>query len=121
MLLGINNFYELIDADTQGSIPALIQLAGEAGVSAVLVSEESWKSRWATLEARISSYISSASLATGAPPKDWGLELLPWKGKSGGGCMGETPCRSLWRSLMLQGLMPQSFAELYRDLARRAR
>jgi dihydropteroate synthase-like protein len=99
-LLGVNNFYEMIDADTTGSIAVLVYLAGEAGASAVLASEESWKSRWATREARIAADMAAVSLYTGSPPKDLGFDLLPWKGKGEGeGAAGYTPCRASWRGL----------------------
>ncbi len=81
-LLGINNVYELLDADTTGSIAALTMLAAEAGASAILVSEESGKSAGATVEAKIASIMASYSLYTGAPPKDLGLDLLTVKCKN---------------------------------------
>jgi hypothetical protein len=118
IMVGINNFYEMIDADTQGSIAALVELSGEAGVSLVLVGEESWKARGATLEARIASYLATASLATGAPPKDWGVDLLYYKGKrEGEGCEGagglvELPGYSE---------LPESFTRLLRKDTRDSR
>ncbi len=81
-LLGINNVYEMIDADTTGSIAVLALLAAEAGASAVLVSEESGKASGATAEARIAAVMADYSLYTGAPPKDLGASLLAAKCKS---------------------------------------
>ena len=102
VMLGLNNVYEMLDADTQGSIAALTILAGEAGASLLLVGEESWKSRWATLEARLAADIASISLHTGAPPKDVGFNLLPWKGKrEGEGAAGATPCTLGWEGLRI--------------------
>ncbi|BAA79781.2 conserved hypothetical protein [Aeropyrum pernix K1] len=83
-MVGINNVYEMIDADTTGSIPVLTLASAESGASAILVSEESTKSRGATAEARIASYMVSYALATGSPPKDLGFGLLESKEKSPG-------------------------------------
>ena len=81
LLLGVNNVYELIDADTTGTIPLLVSLAGEAGASVVLVTEESRKARGATLEARVASELASLSLAFKTPPKDYPYRLLVSKDK----------------------------------------
>jgi len=80
-LIGINNVYELLDADTTGSIAVLTLMAAEAGASAVLVSEESGKSAGATAEAKAASVMAGYSLYTGAPPKDLGVNLLTVKCK----------------------------------------
>ncbi len=102
VMLGLNNVYEMLDADTQGSIAALTMLAGEAGASLLLVGEESWKSRWATLEARLAADMASISLHTGTPPKDLGFNLLPWKGKrENEGAAGSTPCTLSWEGLRM--------------------
>ncbi len=76
IMLGINNVYELLDADTTGSIPTLIALAAEAGASIILVTEESWKARGAIIEARIAADLVSLSLYYKSPPKDYPLRLL---------------------------------------------
>ncbi len=81
LMLGINNVYELLDADTYGSIPLLTGLAAEAGVSIVLVSEESRKAWGATLEARIAADMVSLAYRWRSPPKNLGLSLLVSKEK----------------------------------------
>lgn len=83
VMVGINNVYELIDADSTGVIPTLTMMAAEAGVSVILVSEESWKSRGATLEARIAADMASLAMRWKMPPKSIGLSLLVAKEKRG--------------------------------------
>ncbi|MCE4605068.1 MAG: hypothetical protein F7C08_00830 [Desulfurococcales archaeon] len=84
IMLGINNAYELLDADTTGSIPVLASLAAEAGASIILVSEESRKALGATLEARIAADMASIALKWKTQPKDLGLSLLVFKEKRPG-------------------------------------
>jgi len=81
MMLGLNNVVELIDADTTGTIALAMALAYEAGVSLVLIGEESSKARGNTLEARVAADLISASGILGVPPKDLGLSLLACKPK----------------------------------------
>jgi len=81
LMLGVNNAVELIDADTSGSTAALVSLAAEAGVSVILVSEESPKARGATWEAWASAALASLALYWGKPPKDLGLDVLICKRK----------------------------------------
>ncbi|GAB6148222.1 hypothetical protein JCM10135_07640 [Stetteria hydrogenophila] len=81
VMLGLNNFYELVDADSTGVVAALAALAVEAGVSLVLVGEESWKARGATLEARLAADMASLAARWRVPPKDLGLSLLTVKEK----------------------------------------
>lgn len=81
VMLGINNFYELIDADSTGVIAALASLAVEAGVSLLLVGEESYKARGATLEARLAADMASLAARWRVPPKDLGITLLSAKQK----------------------------------------
>jgi len=81
IMLGINNVYELIDADTHGSIPVLVALAIEAGASLILVSEESPKSQGAVIEAVTASALTSISIALDTPPKDYPYRLLVSKEK----------------------------------------
>ncbi|MCE4615820.1 MAG: hypothetical protein F7C09_01985 [Aeropyrum sp.] len=103
-LLGINNFYELIDADSHGVVAALTYLALESGASLILASEESSKARGSTLEARIASYMASYSLATGSPPKDIIINLLATKtGKYGS-----------WHGCSIYRVLPRSWAS-FRD------
>ncbi len=81
VMLGLNNFYELIDADSTGVIAALASLAVEAGVSLILVGEESYKARGATLEARLAADMASLAARWRSPPKDVGVTLLAAKQK----------------------------------------
>ncbi|MEB3766024.1 MAG: hypothetical protein GSR77_07685 [Desulfurococcales archaeon] len=81
LMLGINNVYELVDADTPGLIALLLSLAGEAGVSVILVSEESPKARGAVLETRLAASLVELSLFYGTPPKDYPVRLLFLKSK----------------------------------------
>ena len=81
LMAGIHNVYELLDADTTGSIGLLTVLAAEAGASIVLVGEESPKSRGAVLEAATASALAGLSLAYNTPPKDYPYRLLWLKEK----------------------------------------
>lgn len=81
VMLGLNNFYELIDADSTGVIAALAALSVEAGVSVILVGEESYKARGATLEARLAADMASLAARWHTPPKDVGVMLLAAKQK----------------------------------------
>ena len=82
VMLGVNNAVELLDADTSGSTAALVSMAAEAGVSVILVSEESAKAWGATWEAWASAALASLSLYWGKPPKDLGVDVLICKRKS---------------------------------------
>jgi dihydropteroate synthase-like protein len=81
ILLGINNVYELMDADTTGTIPLLTALSAEAGASILLVTEQSDKAKGSLLEARIAADLISLSLYYSTPPKDYPLRLLVAKQK----------------------------------------
>ncbi len=85
IMLGVNNAVELLDADTSGSTAAIVALAAEAGVSVVMVGEESWKARGATWEAWASAAMASLALYWGKPPKDLGVDVLVCKRKGPGG------------------------------------
>lgn len=81
VMLGVNNVYELLDADTGGSIALLVAMAAESGSSLVLVSEESVKSQGATIEAVVASRMASLAMYYGSPPKDFPFRLFLVKGK----------------------------------------
>lgn len=81
LMLGLNNAVEMMDVDTHATIALLTLMAGEAGVSLVMVGEESYKARGSTREAKIASILASVSLKLRTPPKDLGLTLLQFKGK----------------------------------------
>ncbi len=82
IMLGLNNAVEMMDVDTHASIGVLTLLAGEAGVSIIMVGEESYKARGATREARRASIMASIALKLNSPPKDLGVTILDLKGKS---------------------------------------
>ncbi len=81
IMLGANNVYEMIDADTTGTIGLLAALAGEAGASILLTGEESVKAWGAIVEARIAADLVGLALKYGTPPKDYPLRLLVGKEK----------------------------------------
>lgn len=81
VMLGVNNVYELLDADTGGSIALLVAMAAESGSSLVLVSEESVKSHGATIEAVVASRMASLAMYYDSPPKDFPFRLFLVKGK----------------------------------------
>ena len=80
-MLGLNNVYEMADADTTGSIPVLVSLAFEAGASMVLASEESTKARGAVLEAAAASLMVYLASRWRTTIKDLGVRLLLAKEK----------------------------------------
>ncbi len=81
MLAGLGNVYELLDADTPGVLALLAALLWEAGVSAYLVTGESWKARLAPLEAPVALSMACGSCPRRMPPKDLGVSLLEARGK----------------------------------------
>ncbi|MGC9090460.1 MAG: dihydropteroate synthase-like protein [Fervidicoccaceae archaeon] len=81
LFAGLSNVVELFDADSPGLVALLVQLLGEIGVSVMLTSEESWKAKGSTLEARGASLLTSYSLKTRAPPHNAGIDLLFLKEK----------------------------------------
>ena len=81
VMLGLNNVYEMADADTTGSIPVLVALAFEAGASMVLASEESTKARGAVLEAASASFMAYLASRWRTTIKDLGVRLLLAKEK----------------------------------------
>ncbi|MCE4623211.1 MAG: hypothetical protein F7B11_00475 [Caldisphaeraceae archaeon] len=82
IMLGLLNITELADVDSSGLNGFATFLAAEAGISIILIGEESVKSRGSVYEARIASDMSSVSLKLGKPPKDIGLDLLAVKEKN---------------------------------------
>ena len=81
LIAGVANVYELIDADSHGQLAVLAQILAESGVSLILVTEESWKTRMSISEASIAATMASISLMRSSPPKDLGVDLLYVKEK----------------------------------------
>ncbi len=74
LLFGLCNVIEMIDGDSTGATLLALSLAAEAGASLILTVEESPKTFWNTLEAKIASFMVSLSRVLMVPPKD----LIPF-------------------------------------------
>lgn len=81
ILMGVSNVVELIDSDSPGVVGLLTALAGEAGVSLLLIVEHSDKTRGAIGEGYLASVQTSISLYMSRPPKDLGVDTLIFKEK----------------------------------------
>ena len=81
MMMGFCNVSELLDADSPGVNALLACLAAELGVSLVLTTEESPKTRRSTYEAGVALKMASLALLEHKTPKDLGLDLLVLKDK----------------------------------------
>ncbi len=81
LLAGLSNVTELVDMDSVGVNGVMTALLAEAGVSVILVTEESWKARGSVAETRIAAAMASAALLLGSTPKDLGIDLLVLKEK----------------------------------------
>jgi len=82
MLMGFCNVVELVDADGPGLNALLACLAAELGVSLVLATEESRKTRGSTAEASKALKMAALALSGRKPPKDLGIDLLILKEKT---------------------------------------
>ncbi|MEM4474997.1 MAG: hypothetical protein QW405_01125, partial [Fervidicoccaceae archaeon] len=83
LLMGFANISELIDADSHGVNALLSAIAVELGVSAVLVVEDSWKTRGSTAEVKVGLVMASTAKERGVPPVDLGVDLILLKSKRG--------------------------------------
>ena len=81
LFMGIGNVTELVDADSPGANAVLVGIASELGVSAVLTTEASDKTRGAVGEAVKAARMMFVARARGVPPKDLGETLLLLKEK----------------------------------------
>ena len=81
LLMGLCNVLELVDADSPGLAALLTILAGELGVSLLLTTEESRKTRGSTAEVSAAAKMVSLALHERRPPKDVGISLLKLKDK----------------------------------------
>ena len=82
LLMGLCNAVEFLDADSPGVIACLTALAGELGVSTLLITEESPKTYGATGEASSAAKMVSLALGGRKQPKDLGVDLLVLKEKT---------------------------------------
>ena len=82
LLMGTGNVTELVDADTPGANALLAALASELGVSLLLTTEASSKSRGAVWELHRAAQMMFLARRRQSPPKDLGLNLLLLKAKT---------------------------------------
>ncbi|MFX1510241.1 MAG: dihydropteroate synthase-like protein [Promethearchaeota archaeon] len=81
MLMGVGNVTELLDADSPGVNAILAGLATELGVSLLLTTEVSPKTKGAVWEAHRAAQMMHLSRRRRSPPKDLGIDLLLLKPK----------------------------------------
>lgn len=81
LLLGIGNVTELIDADSVGINALLATMASEIGVSILLTTEGSDKTKGSISEASIASKMMFLAKRRCSVPKDLGIDLLILKDK----------------------------------------
>lgn len=80
LLMGILNITELIDADSVGINALLTAIAGEIGVSNLLIMDHN-KTRWSSYETNVASKMISLAIKRKTFSKDLGLDLLILKDK----------------------------------------
>jgi dihydropteroate synthase-like protein len=80
LLMGILNVSELIDADSHSINALLTSIAGEIGISNLLVMEKG-KTKWSSWETKIATQLVGISMIQRKPPKDVGIDLLILKDK----------------------------------------
>jgi len=80
-LMGVGNATEMIDADSIGINALMAGMASELGVSLLLTTESSRKTRGAVSEIALARNMTYFSAATHTPPKNIGLHLLRYKEK----------------------------------------
>ncbi|MFX1317901.1 MAG: dihydropteroate synthase-like protein [Promethearchaeota archaeon] len=81
MLMGIGNITELLDADSPGANALLAGLATELGVSLLLTTEVSPKTKGSVWESHRAAQMMHLARRRRAHPKDIGLDLLLLKPK----------------------------------------
>ena len=122
-LFGMPNIYELIDADTLGSIALLTSLAYELGASVFLVTESSNKAKGVIEESSASREIVYRASVRKSPPIDVGLDLLVVKDKRDLSIQppkvsDETPIVEIRKFIPLQ-LDKEIYLKIYIDKASR--
>ncbi|TRM99962.1 dihydropteroate synthase-like protein [Sulfolobus sp. E1] len=81
ILMGILNVTELLDADSVGINALLTTIAGEIGISNLLIMDKG-KTRWSSWEVKQASKMVSIALKENRVPKDLGIDLLILKDKN---------------------------------------
>lgn len=89
LLFGVGNVSELMDADSPGINALLAGIASEIGVSILLTTEKSDKTKGSIRELSTASKMMFLAKKRGSVPKDLGLDLLILKNKR----MREEPFR----------------------------
>jgi len=85
MMMGASNVVELMDADSVGINALLAAIAVELGVSLLLMTENSEKTRNSVREMKRAIGMCFLAKSKGCLPKDLGFDLLLAKSKRGGG------------------------------------
>ncbi len=80
LLMGILNVSELIDVDSHGVNALMTSIAGEIGISNLLVMEKG-KTKWSSWETKTAAKLVGISLIQRKTPKDIGIDLLILKDK----------------------------------------
>lgn len=81
LLMGVGNVIELLDADTPGANALLAGIASEMGVTFLLTTEVSAKTRGSVWELYRATQMMYLAQRRHAQPKDLGLDLLLLKSK----------------------------------------
>jgi dihydropteroate synthase-like protein len=81
LFMGIGNVTELIDADSPGINALMTGLAMETGISIILTTEASHKTRGSVKEVVYASKMMQLAKKRGSVPKDLGIDLLMIKEK----------------------------------------
>ena len=81
LLMGLSNVYELMDVDCHGVIALLEALAFELGVSNLLLTEESAKTRGCIEEGSKAREMMYRAFLRRSPPIDLGVDILVVKSK----------------------------------------
>lgn len=84
LLMGASNVVELMDVDSIGVNGLLAELAIELGISLILVTENSYKTRNSIREMKRAIEMCYLAKLKGTSPKDLGFNLLLAKSKTGG-------------------------------------
>jgi dihydropteroate synthase-like protein len=81
LLMGVGNITELLDADSPGANAVLAGIAQELGVSLLLTTEVSPKTKGSVRELHRATQMMYLARRRRAPPKDLGIDLFLFKTK----------------------------------------